>query len=110
MLIGDKETMKRQDDKQSQPTLVLTSLIKNGHTTIHIYELCSEAIFGNLGVSKNSNLGVTKNGNFAQQVLPVLAIFIHCQVFFLILAIHKVCQNWHKLPFLATLGTMTDVP
>ena len=35
----------------------------NGHTTIRIYELCSETIFG--------NLGVTKNGNFAQQVLPV---------------------------------------
>ena len=49
-----------------------------------IVELCSEAIFG--------NLGVFKNGNFAKEVLLFLATFMQCQIFFPILAIHKIAK------------------
>ena len=61
-------------------------------------ELCSEAIFGNLGVFKSCHFwqllktNVAKNGNFAKEVLPFLATFMQCQIFFPNLAIHKIAK------------------
>ena len=52
-----------------------------------ILELCSEAIFGNLGVFKSCHFWqllfpkVAKNGNFAKEVLLFLATFMQCQIF-----------------------------
>ena len=63
-----------------------------------VTELCSEAIFGNLGVFKSCHFWqllfpkVAKNGNFAKEVLPFLATFMQCQIFFPILAFHKIAK------------------
>ena len=35
---------------------------------------------------------VAKNGNFAKEVLPFLATFMQCQIFFPILAFHKIAK------------------
>ena len=52
-----------------------------------LVEVCSEAIFGNLGAFKSCHFWqllfpkVAKNGNFAKEVLPFLATFMQCLIF-----------------------------